>query len=61
MYVSASEKINSYTTNKLSFIGNGTLSNPEALNELTLDRKEKLRGRRCISNRNRCNFRSFRK
>ena len=61
MYVSSSEKINSYTTNKLSFIGNGTLSNPEALKELTLDRKEKLRGRRHISNRNRCNFRSFRK
>ncbi len=42
LYISSSEKINSYTGNKKDFIGTGTLSNPEALQELELDRQNSL-------------------
>lgn len=37
MYISSSEKITSYTGNKRAFIGNGSLSNPEALKKVSLN------------------------
>ena len=42
VYVSCSEKINSYTGNKKSFIGNGTLSNPESLKKVSLNNEDSL-------------------
>ena len=37
LYVSSSEKINSYTGNKDFFIGNGTIANPDGIHILDLD------------------------
>ncbi|MFR2533778.1 MAG: GH36-type glycosyl hydrolase domain-containing protein [Clostridia bacterium] len=42
MYVSSSEKINSYTGNKNFFIGNGNLKNPEALRKTGLNNEDSL-------------------
>ena len=39
MYISCSEKISSYTGNKASFIGNGTIKNPEGIRKLELDKE----------------------
>lgn len=36
VYISCSEKINSYTGSRRAFIGSGTLSNPEALKKVSL-------------------------
>ena len=41
-YISTSEQINSYTGNKKFFIGNGNISNPEALNKVCLDNENGL-------------------
>ena len=41
-YVSASEKIASYTGSKDSFIGSGTVKNPEGVRKLELDRENSL-------------------
>ncbi len=42
LYVSSSEKINSYTGNKDFFIGNGTIANPDGIHKLDLDRQNSL-------------------
>ena len=42
MWVSSSEKINSYTGSKTSFIGNGNLENPEGLRKIELDNRNSL-------------------
>ena len=42
MYVSSSEKINSYTGNKTSFFGSGNLANPEALKKVSLDKQNSI-------------------
>ena len=42
LYVSSSEKINSYTGNKDFFIGNGTIANPDGIHKLDLDRQSSL-------------------
>lgn len=42
MYISCSEKIYSYTGNKDSFIGNGTIRNPEGIRKIELDRENSL-------------------
>ena len=42
LYVSSSEKINSYTGNKDFFIGNGTIANPYGIHKLDLDRQNSL-------------------
>ena len=42
MYVTSSEKILSYTGSKDSFIGNGTIKNPEGIRKIELDRKNSL-------------------
>ena len=42
LYVSSSEKINSYTGNKDFFIGNGTIANPDGIHKLELDRQNSL-------------------
>ena len=42
MYISCSEKISSYTGNKASFIGNGTIKNPEGIRKIELDKENSL-------------------
>ena len=42
MYISCSEKIFSYTGNKDSFIGNGTIKNPEGIKKIELDKENSL-------------------
>lgn len=42
VYVSNSEKINSYTSNKQFFIGKGTISNPEGLKKTSLNDEANL-------------------
>ena len=42
MYVTCSEKINSFTGNKKTFIGNGTIKNPEGIKRVELDRENTL-------------------
>ena len=42
MYISSSEEICSYTGSKTSFIGNGTLKNPEGINCLELNKENSL-------------------
>lgn len=42
LYVSSSEKINSYTGSKDFFIGNGTIANPEGIHKLELDGQNSL-------------------
>ena len=42
LYVSSSEKINSYKGNKDFFIGNGTIANPDGIHKLDLDRQNSL-------------------
>ena len=49
LYVSSSEKIDSYTGNKKFFIGNGNLSNPEALKKSTLNNENSLGNNTCIA------------
>ena len=42
MYISSSEKIKSYTGDKRFFVGNGTISNPDALKKVSLNNKDSL-------------------
>lgn len=42
LYVSCSEKIQSYTGSKNSFIGRGSLANPEGINEIELDKSDSI-------------------
>ena len=42
MYISCSEKISSFTGNKASFIGNGTIKNPEGIRKIELDKENSL-------------------
>lgn len=42
LYVSCSEKIKSYTGDKNSFIGNGDITKPDAINSIELDRQDSL-------------------
>ena len=42
LYVACSEKINSFTGSKKSFIGNGTIANPDGVNKLELDRQDTI-------------------
>ena len=42
MYITSSEKISSYTGSKKSFIGNGTIRNPEGIRKVELDKKNSL-------------------
>ena len=42
MYVTSSEKILSYTGSKDTFIGNGTIKNPEGIRKIELDRENAL-------------------
>ena len=42
MYISSSEKILSYTGSKESFIGNGTIKNPEGIRKIELDKKNSV-------------------
>lgn len=48
MYVTSSEKIKSYTGDKSSFIGNGTIANPEGLKKVRLNNKNALGKDACI-------------
>lgn len=48
-YISTSEKINSYTGNKKFFIGDGTISNPSAINKVMLDNEKGLGTDSCIA------------
>lgn len=42
LFVSSSEKITSYTGNKASFIGKGSLVNPDGINQIELNRENSL-------------------
>ena len=42
IYITSSEKIESYTGSRTSFIGRGTIQNPEGMHKLELDRQEML-------------------
>jgi len=42
LYVSCSEKIKSYTGDKNSFIGNGSISQPDGIHKLELDRNDSI-------------------
>lgn len=48
-FVSSSEKIKSFTGNKKSFIGSGSLANPEALNKISLNGENSLGQTPCIA------------
>ena len=48
-FVSSSEKIKSFTGNKKSFIGSGEISNPEALNKISLDNENSIGQTPCIA------------
>ena len=47
MYLSSSEWIHSYTGSKDSFIGKGSIANPEGLDKLSLDNESGLRNKIC--------------
>ena len=49
IYVSSSEKIQSYTGDKRSFIGNGNISNPDALDKISLNNENSLGKDSCIA------------
>lgn len=49
IYVSNSEKIKSYTGDKLFFFGNGSLSNPDGLKKLSLNNENSLGKKPCIA------------
>ncbi len=48
-YISSSEKINSFTGSKKSFIGNGSIANPEALSKVSLNNENGLGLDSCIA------------
>ena len=49
IYVSASEKINSYTGDKNFFLGDGGISNPQALRKVRLNNENGLGKKTCIA------------
>lgn len=49
IYISNSEKINTYTGDKRFFIGNGDISNPEALKKPSLNNENSLGNQACIA------------
>lgn len=59
IYISSSEKIKSYTGNKKSFIGDGTIKEPEKLKNHDLGNENSLRRRNLYSNRNKCRIKSI--
>lgn len=59
LYISSSEKIKSYTGNKKSFIGNGTIANPEKLKKRDLGNENSLRRLNMCSNRNKRRIKSI--
>ena len=48
-FIASNEKISSYTGNKASFIGNGSIENPEGLNKITLTNENSLGVDSCIA------------
>lgn len=48
-FVSCSEPINSYTGNKVSFIGNGNIETPEGLDKISLTNENSLGNNSCIA------------
>ena len=49
MYVSCSEKIESYTGSKKSFMGKGTIANPDGINKAQLDNANSIGKEGCIA------------
>lgn len=49
LFVSSSEPIISYTGNKVSFIGNGNIANPESLEKISLTNENSLGNSSCIA------------
>ena len=49
VYISSSEKIKSYTGDKNSFLGEGGISNPDALKKVALNNKNSLGKKPCIA------------
>ena len=49
MYVSCSEKINSYTGDKEFFLGNGGLENPEAIKRANLNNENSIGKKPCVA------------
>ena len=49
MYVSCSEKIESYTGSKKSFMGKGTIANPDGINKVQLDNASSIGKEGCIA------------
>ena len=49
VYISSSEKINSFTGNKKFFIGNSTLSNPEGVRKVCLDNENSIGKCSCMA------------
>ena len=49
MYVSCSEKIESYTGSKKSFMGKGTIANPDGINKAQLDNASSIGKEGCIA------------
>ncbi len=58
-YISSSEKIKSYTGNRKSFIGNGTLGKPERLEKDSLGNENSLRKFIMYCSRNKCRAKSI--
>lgn len=49
LYISSSEKIKSFTGNRKTFIGNGTLKNPSGIQTNTLENEVALGGTPCVA------------
>ncbi len=49
VFISSSESINSYTGNKVSFIGNGSIGAPEGLEKISLTNENSLGNNSCIA------------
>ena len=49
VYICSSEKIKSYTGSKKTFIGNGTLQNPDGINKISLGNENSLGQNACIA------------
>ena len=49
VFVSSSEKISSYTGNKVSFIGSGNIGEPESLDKISLTNENSLGNSSCIA------------
>ncbi len=49
LYVGSSEEITSFTGNKDSFIGKGSISNPDCLSKVSLDKENGIAGNSCVA------------